>query len=459
MSESFEFIFDYSLFDEIEFSDIPQETIFSSQNENIRINDQTETENYYKKIYIVNDQETINIDNVNYVKEKYELYEDKSIIDRDVMIRENFINTLKIKRKQEEDNNQKLIDIENKKYILTINLNDIIFTTDSRSILQCEELLDIMSKNNMDFLNTIAGVSKFHRDYALKKMSKTNLYVYNPYINHKIYIKEFNDDINNEETVKLIKSKIETCVNKMTNITYFHKSNYILCVNGGRIPLIDLSIIINEYKPYEIIFEGNRKYYKNSIYLYSNIIYNKCSFFPYYSNNITFKNCHLKSDCLKMLNEMEYIDLIFYRCKIDIDRLKLYSSYLVFYECDINDETIRKFRGSSIRKLILVNCNKISNIACLDVSEVIVNSMYMVTIQKKNYTKIHVDLGINFCDKISILYNLTNSYLHCKFSNDLSLITFPYELYTKDIISDEFEEYVLAPNDNYQDWNDTFIVR
>lgn len=334
----------------------------------------------------------------------------------------------------------KEIEIE-KKYTLTFNDGESTISIDTRQVLYQEDILDIMCKNDIDFMITIASVSKFHRQYAANKIPKTQIYVFNPFINHRIHLGEMPLNELDKDFGKLVEAKIKYCTNRMKVKTRYHTEHYnTIHIVGSRIPSIDLDKLSKLKQIF--LFEGNRIVPNEVKMTNAIVIYDNCRFFPYMSREvIIFKNCHFSGSSLDMLEGESNISVVFYNCTFNTYNLKLEANLLFFHNCDIDDRTISQIRGSSIRRLFLIDCFKVTSIKCLDVGEVYLNDRFR-RLETKSAVKMY-DEGIFFDERFSVVQNLTRTDIIIWWDIKIFKIDFPYSSYTRQITSDKFEEYVL----------------
>lgn len=334
--------------------------------------------------------------------------------------------------------------IKTEDYFTKIEVNDRILTIDTRSIFNNADFLDIMSKNNVDFLNTIAGVSRFHRLYALDKMKETSVYLHNKYINHKIYLGEFTPKIVEKEFKTRAQNALEHHRTNTNIKSYYHTSEYVYYIRGGRIPQIDISELFIGTEL--LIIDGNRQPYETSQNINTILFYKNCSYFPYSSNIMTFMNCHISRDALKFMNNESYSHLIFYKCKFDIDPTLINSYVVIFANCKINNEQMNKFANSNIDYLYLIDCYYVDDIRSININRLVVNRAYRTQMtKKKEETRVAHDLGIYFNERMMVIENSNRDYpFHCEFN-----IYFDYELFTDEVISDVFIDKILDPNVYY----------
>lgn len=418
---------------------------------------QSENELYDNNIYD-NEDDKINLVNLHFSDIDEDEFYDSIDEDDDWETRDakETRNAAKRERKR-----LKEIEIE-KKYMLTFEDGEKTMTIDTRQVLYQEDILDIMCKNDVDFMITIAGVSKFHRQYVANKIPKTQIYVYNPYINHKIHLGEMPLNELDKDFNKLVEAKIKYCKDRMKVKTRYHTEYYnTIHIVGSRIPLIDLDKLTKLKQIF--IFEGNRILPDEVKMLDAIVIYDNCRFFPYMSREVNiFKNCHFSDTSLDMLENQSNISVVFYNCTFNTCKLCLKANLLVFHNCDINDRTISLISGStfersSIRRLFLIDCFKVTSIKCLDVGEVYLNDRFR-RLETISTVKMF-DEGIFFDERFSIIQNLTRTDIIKWWDIKNFKIDFPYSSYTRHITSDKFEEYVLEKRVRINDFKERYIFK
>jgi len=308
-------------------------------------------------------------------------------------------------------------------------------TVDFSSILTNIDILDVMSKNDIDFLQTIAGVSRFHRNYALEKFDKLpapNVYLYNEYINHKIYVSKITETSIFTHPFNGYHKLIDRAHVNTVNINIYHKS-YTFYIQGDRIPIIDINVLTG----YQIIIDGNKMYHKEPVHTLKDIIYKKCKFFPYKSDNMIFIHCNFNKYNMAFMDGNKFSNLTFYECTFDISLTILVSGFIAFVDCKFKPETMDMLSGSVFNTMVFTGPNiGIRSLDLINPKTIITNSSNILNcIKHKSHIKVTYNKYLKFCERMNELV-----YLYDHFPIYPYKIAFNYLAYSEEQLSDVFED-------------------